>query len=132
MGVKIPAELHDLLEGPVVINLATITADGFAQVHPVWCAWDGETITVNSAKGRAKDRNMRERPKVTVLAVDPSNPYRWIEIRGEVVEVSEEGADAVIDDLAELYINQRPYPFRKEGEVRVNYRIRPLRYNVMH
>jgi hypothetical protein len=70
---------------------------------------------------------MRANPNVTVLAVDPENPYRWLEVRGMVDEITEEGADEHIDDLAELYLNQRPYPFRQDGEVRVIYKILPQR-----
>lgn len=132
MSVNIPNEVIDLLEGPVVVNLATQNQQGWAQVNPVWCHWDGENILVNSAKGRAKDRNMRANSKVTVLATDPKNPFRWIEVRGSVTEITEEGADDLIDDLAELYLNQRPYPFRQPGEVRVIYRIEPQRINTMH
>ena len=70
---------------------------------------------------------MRANANVTVFAMDPKNPYRWLEVRGLVDEITEEGADDHIDDLAELYVNQRPYPFRQEGEVRVIYKILPSR-----
>ncbi len=130
MTATIPESFHDLLTGPVYVNLATEMADGRVQVNPVWCGFADGDILVNSAKGRVKDRNMRERPRATVLAMDPNNPFRWLEARCDVVEVTEDGADDHIDDLAELYLGQRPYPFRAEGEVRVIYRLRPVRVNV--
>jgi PPOX class probable F420-dependent enzyme len=125
MAESIPSELLDLLNGPLVVSLATRMPDGHAQVNPVWCNMDNGDILVNSAKGRQKDLNMRRDPQVTVLAIDTASPFRWVEVRGEVVEVTEDGADAHIDDLAELYLGKRPYPFRKPGETRVIYRIRP-------
>ncbi|MCB9727108.1 MAG: PPOX class F420-dependent oxidoreductase [Deltaproteobacteria bacterium] len=125
MSATIPVELLDLLTGPLVVSLATLMPDGQPQVNPVWCSVDGGDILVNSAKGRQKDLNMRERPRVTVLAIDTQSPFRWLEVRGDVVSIDEEGADAHIDDLAEVYLGKRPYPFRKDGEVRLIYRIRP-------
>jgi PPOX class probable F420-dependent enzyme len=127
MPAEIPEDYRDLLEKPVVVSLASLMPDGQPQVNPVWCSFDGDHVFVNSAKGRQKDRNMRARDQVTLLAMDPANPYRYVEVRGKVVNITEDGADDHIDDLAEAYLNQRPYPFRQEGEVRVIYQIEPVR-----
>ena len=127
MRNEIPETHADLLTGPVYVQLASHMGNGSIQVHPVWCGYDGTHILINSAKGRAKDKNMRANPNVTVLAVDPENPFRWVEVRGKVVDISEEGADEHIDQLSELYIQQSPYPWRAAGEVRVIYRIKPER-----
>lgn len=127
MSNEIPEAYADLLTGPVYVQLASHMADGSIQVHPVWCGYDGAHVLINSAKGRVKDRNMRANPNVTVLAIDPENPYRWMEVRGKVAEISEAGADEHIDRLSEQYIQQSPYPWREEGEVRVIYRIAPQR-----
>lgn len=127
MSETVPDSHVDLLNRPVYVQLATYLQSGAIQVNPVWCSYDGTRVWVNSAKGRVKDLNMRANPNVTVFAMDPENPYRWLEIRGLVNEITEEGADDHIDDLAELYVNQRPYPFRQEGEVRVIYKISPER-----
>jgi len=101
--------------------------DGSIQVNPVWCSYDGRYVLINSALGTIKEKNLRANPTLTLLAMDPANPYRWLEIRGEVDEITEEGADVHVDDLAELYLNQRPYPFRREDEVRVIFKITPLK-----
>ncbi|RMF18484.1 MAG: PPOX class F420-dependent oxidoreductase [Candidatus Dadabacteria bacterium] len=130
MPATIPASHTDLLDGPVYVVLSTLMADGSIQSNPVWCSRDGNDVLINTAVGRVKDRNLRERKIATVFAMDPQNPYRWIEVRGEVAEiVAGDGADAHIDDLAELYLGQRPYPFRQPGEQRVMYRLRPVRVN---
>lgn len=130
MSTAIPDSHRDLLDGPVYVSMASYMKDGSIQVNPVWCNYDGSHVLVNSARGRVKDANLRANPVVTILAMDPENPYRWIEIRGEVEEFVEEGADDHIEDLSELYLKQRPYPFRQEGEIRVIYRIKPLRVQV--
>ena len=117
---------RDLLEQQKPLaDLGTVMADGTPQVTPMWFDWDGTHIRVNSAKGRIKDRNMRARPAVAVSIVDPDNPYRYLSIRGRVVEVTEQGADAHIDALAKKYLGKDTYPFRRDGEVRVTYKIRP-------
>ena len=116
---------RDLLEQKAPpANLGTVMADGTPQVTPVWFDWDGTHIRVNSAKGRLKDLNMRARAAVAVSIVDPDNIYRYLSIRGRVVEVTEQGADAHIDALAKKYLGKDKYPFRRAGEVRVTYKIR--------
>ncbi len=127
MTAVIPDSHRYLLDGPVYVQLASYMKDGSIQLNPVWCSYDGTHILINSAVGRVKDRNLRANPTVTVLAMDPGNPYRWLEVRGTVDEITEVGADEHIDDLAELYLKQRPYPFRQADEVRVIYKIKPLK-----
>jgi PPOX class probable F420-dependent enzyme len=101
--------------------------DGTPQVTPVWCDYDGTFVRFNSAKGRLKDKNLRRNPTVAMSVQDPEDPYRYITVRGKVVEITEQGADAHIDSLAKKYINQDKYPYRAPGEVRVTYKIQPER-----
>ena len=105
--------------------------DGQPQVTPVWVDFDGVHLLVNSAKGRQKDRNMRERPRVSLALIDPDNAYRYLEVRGRVVEVTEDGADAHIDKMAKKYLGADSYPFRQPGEQRVIYKISPEHVNTM-
>jgi PPOX class probable F420-dependent enzyme len=72
-----------------------------------------------------KDRNMRRDPRVTLAIQDPDNPYRYLEVRGQVVEITEEGADAHIDSLAKKYLGVDTYPYRQPGEIRIIYRVQP-------
>lgn len=125
MSQSIPDEYADLLEKKSFANLATIMPDGSPQVTPVWCDFDGTHVRVNSARGRRKDRNIRRDPRVSLSLQDPDNPYRYLEIRGTVEEITEEGADAHIDHLAHKYMGVDSYPYRTEEEVRVIYKIRP-------
>jgi PPOX class probable F420-dependent enzyme len=123
---KIPDKYLDLFSKPAFASLATLMPDGRPQVTPVWCDFDGTHILVNSAKGRQKDRNMRRDPRVSLAIMDPENPYRYLEMRGEVVDITENGASAHIDKMAKKYLGKDKYPYAQPGEVRVLYKIKPL------
>src|SRR5437879_12784492 len=113
-----PETPTDRLAKPAFGDLGTLMKDGSPQVTPVWVDYDGKFVRVNSAKGRVKDKNMRRDPRVSVSLQDPANPYRYLEIRGKVVEVTENGADDHINKLSKKYLGNPVYPFRKTGEVR--------------
>jgi PPOX class probable F420-dependent enzyme len=108
-------------------HLATLMPSGEPQVTPVWCHASNGYVIFNSAKGRQKDLNVRRDPRVALSIIDPENPYRFVEIRGRVVEITEKGADENIDFLAKKYLGVEKYPFRQPGEVRVIYKIKPER-----
>ena len=121
----IPENYLDLTKKKAFAQLATLMPDGSPHVAPVWFEYDGEYILINSARGRGKDRNIRRDPRVGIDVIDPDNPYRHLSIRGRVVNITEEGADAQIDKLTKKYMGQDKYPYRGPGEVRVLYRIEP-------
>ena len=123
----IPTQYLDLFQDETRAHafLATLMKDGSPQVTPVWFDTDGEYIFVNSAAGRIKDRNMRQRRQVALAIQDPKNPGRYIQIRGEVVEATTEGADEHADRLAGKYTGVAKYTIRQPGEQRVRYKIRP-------
>lgn len=110
-------------ETKAFLFLATTMDDGSPQVTPVWFNTDGEFILVNSAKGRTKDRNMRARPKIAVAIMDPADPYRYIQLRGEVVEIIEEGAREHINALSLKYRGDPVYSGPPEQQ-RVIYKIK--------
>jgi PPOX class probable F420-dependent enzyme len=121
----IPAEYNDLLkdETKAFLFLATSMEDGSPQVTPVWFSTDEQHILVNTAKGRVKDRNMRVRPHVALVIQDPGSPYRYLQIRGLVDEITETGADEHINFLSMTYDGE---PWVKvEGQTRVIYKILP-------
>lgn len=122
---------RDLFDKKAFASLSTLMADGRPQVTPVWVDYDGTFLIVNSAKGRVKDKNMRRDPRVSLAVIDPDNPYRYLEVRGRVVDVTEEGADQHIDKMAKKYLGQDKYPFRQPGEVRVLYKIAPDKFSSM-
>jgi PPOX class probable F420-dependent enzyme len=98
----IPDSHRDLLEGPIDVALVTVMPDGQPQATVVWCNLEGPYVMVNTMKGFRKEQNMRARPRVALLAIDPTDALRWIEVRG-TVELIEEGAQAHLDRLAALY-----------------------------
>ncbi|HXZ88935.1 MAG TPA: PPOX class F420-dependent oxidoreductase [Candidatus Binataceae bacterium] len=127
----VPDKYLDLLGAKKAFaNIATVMKDGTPQVTPVWFDYTGGKIRVNTARGRVKARTMRKGASVALAIMDPENPYRYLQIRGRVVNVTENGADAHIDSLANKYLGQK-YPFRQPGEVRVLYEIEPTSAQAM-
>ncbi len=124
---QIPEQYRDLLEEPVTASLATVLPNGQPQVTPVWCDLEDGLIRVNTAKGRQKHKDMVDRPQVTVMAIDPQNPYRYLEVRGRVARIEEEGADAHIDLLAKQYMGVDRYPNHDPDETRVIAYIEPIK-----
>lgn len=118
-------EARDFLATRAYVHLATLMADGSPQVSPVWVETDGDLIVVNSAAGRVKDKNIRRDARVALSATHPDDPFKALMIRGRVVKVTEEGAEAGIDRLARKYIGGERYEWRRPGEVRVAYYIQP-------
>lgn len=129
--VAIPSDYLDLLQQKTAFaHLATIMPNGTPQVTPVWFDYAKGKIRINSAKGRVKARNMKEGAPVALSILDPDNPYRYIQIRGRVGHVTEEGAAAHIDSLAKKYLGKDEYPWRRPGEVRVVFEIEPAAVQV--
>jgi len=122
---SIPQKYMDLFEKRAFANLATLMPDGSPQVTPVWIDYDGSHILVNSAQGRQKDLNLKRDGRVALSILDPDDPYRYLQVRGKVIEITLEGADAHIDKMAYKYLGKDKYPYRREGEVRVLYKIHP-------
>lgn len=137
MTAKIPDSHRDLIAGPRVAALTTLMPDGGPQTTVVWCNFDGTHVLVNTMRGFRKERNMRANPKVTLLCYDPRQPLRSLEVRGTVVEMTEEGAMEHLDGLSELYTGRRPYfgacvpAALKETETPVLCKILPTRVVVL-
>ncbi|MEK6665366.1 MAG: PPOX class F420-dependent oxidoreductase [candidate division NC10 bacterium] len=127
----IPDTYKDLFQKKAFAHLATVGADGNPQVTPVWVDFDGTHIRFNTARGRVKDKNLHRNPKVALSIQDPDNPYRYMQVRGRVAEITEQGADAHLDALAKKYINQDKYPWRRPDEVRVTYKILPEKVHTL-
>jgi PPOX class probable F420-dependent enzyme len=123
----IPESYIDLIkdETKAFACLATIMKDGSPQLTPVWFNTDGTHILINSAKGRVKDRNMRRNSSVALVIVDPKDPYRYLQIRGKVVEITCLGGQEHIDTLAYKYKGLKKYSSGSPDEIRVTYKILP-------
>jgi PPOX class probable F420-dependent enzyme len=128
----IPVSHRDLVECPPVAALTTVTAGGYPQTSVVWCDFDGECVCVNTMRGFAKERNMRRNPRVTLLAYDPREPLRYLEVRGLIIEMTEEAAGRHLDELASKYMGRPAKYFGDaipgsfaETEIPVLCRLRP-------
>ena len=122
----IPDEFHDLFEKPAVATIATLLPNGRVQNVPVWVDYDGEHLLVVTREDTRKHRNVRRDPRVTVTVIDPEDNYRYVEVRGEVVEVGSEGALEFSDRQARRYWGVDEYPFARDTP-RVLFHIRPER-----
>jgi PPOX class probable F420-dependent enzyme len=127
----IPQSYRDLFDKKAFAHIATVGRDGTPQVTPVWIDYDGTHIRFNTARGRVKTRNLERNPTVAMSVQDPDNPYRYVQVRGRVVEMTESGADAHIDALAKKYLGQDRYPHRRPDEVRVTVKVAPEKIQSM-
>ena len=124
--MKLSDRARAILRSKTFAHVAAIDAAGKPHVTPVWVDVDDkDTIWINTARGRVKDRLLRLDAPTAVAAVDPENPYEYVQVRGHVSERREVGADADIDQLAQKYLGEERYPFRQPGEERVTIVIEP-------
>jgi PPOX class probable F420-dependent enzyme len=121
----IPNSHLDLFKKKAFAHLATVMPDGKPQVTPIWVDYDGRNVVFNTAEGRQKDKNLQRDARVAMSILDPDNPYRYLEVRGRIVERTHTGADQHIDAMAKKYLGQDKYPFRQPNEVRVIYKVQP-------
>jgi PPOX class probable F420-dependent enzyme len=123
MAANLDKYLDLFREKKAFAHIATVMPDGSPQVTPVWIDYRDGHIAFNTARGRVKDRNLKEGAKVALSVLDPDNPYRYVQVRGVVSKVTEEGANKHIDSLAKKYMGLDRYPFHSEKERRVTYEI---------
>jgi PPOX class probable F420-dependent enzyme len=114
------------LQQPYVGEVTTIRPDGSPHTTVVWVDVDTDEVLFNTAVGRAKERYLRKDPRVSLIVVDPEDPYRWVSVTG-TAELDTEGADEEIDRLSKKYLGKDEYPWRSPDEQRINVRIRPTR-----
>jgi PPOX class probable F420-dependent enzyme len=131
MTSSFPQSYRDLFQKKAFGVFTTLMPDGSPQTTPVWVDFQGDEIWVNSAVGRQKDKNVRRDPRVAVTVIDPDNPYRYVEIRGCVREITQNGAAEHIDKMARKYLGQDKYPYAQPGEKRVLYKIRVEKAHAM-
>ncbi len=123
---ELPSEYLDLFEKQSFAFVSTVLPDGAPHVTPTWVDYDGEHVLVNTVRDNRKDKNVRQDPRIALAIADPENPYRYLSVRGEVVERREEGAREHLDSLAERYTGQPNYP-GPSGQERVILVVRPDR-----
>ncbi len=133
MALVIPDSHRDLLEKAVVVILSTVSVEGKPYAVAVWRRWDGEALRITSDPNNRKHRNILANPNVSVLALDPQNPYRFLEIGGVVESIEAEGALDELNLQTQLYMGKPKYygtvePADKEPEFKgVMFKIKPTR-----
>jgi len=109
MSVTIPESHKDLIETPIVVTLATVMPNGQPHTTAIWRYYNGTHIVFTTSRGTQKEKNLQANPRASVLAFDPKNPYRYLEIRGEVETITEEGGLEQLDKMTQYYTNQPTY-----------------------
>jgi PPOX class probable F420-dependent enzyme len=120
---QVPASHADILTGKNFAHVATLMPDGTPQVTPVWIDFDGQHVIINTAEGRQKARNMDRDARVSLSVTDSANPYRYIQVRGQVVARTNDGAEEHIDKLAKRYMGVDVYPDHSPKQPRVIYKV---------
>ena len=115
---------QDFLKNPYVGVATTLRADGSPHSTVVWVDVDDNGVSFNTAYGRAKPNNLARDSRISLIVVDPADPYKWVSVSGKAT-LTDEGADGQIDNLAQKYLGQASYPWRKPDERRVSVRIAP-------
>lgn len=123
MATTLPESHADLLERPLFAHLATVRPDGGPQSSVMWFDWDGDVLRFTHTSTRQKYRNVTHEPRVAVSIADPDDGYRYVELRGRVVDISPDAADASFyRSLQERYGNVYPID---DADVRVVVTVRP-------
>lgn len=119
MSAAIPDDVRAMLSEPIFFHAATINPDGSPQVSVIWADIDGDRLRFSTAEGRAKPRNLRRDPRITISFTVPDNPYRNIVLHGRAVEIENRGT-GLIDHMARKYTGSEKYEWSQPGEVRVD------------
>ena len=119
----LPASHADLLEKPLFAHLATVRPDGAPQSSVMWFVWDGEVVRFTHTSARQKFKNVKHEPRVAFSVADPENPYRFLEVRGEVVSIEPDTPDAAFYQSLQQRYGQS-YPIT-DADVRVILTVQP-------
>jgi PPOX class probable F420-dependent enzyme len=122
---KLNDQARAILHSKTFAHVAAVDASGRPHVTPVWVEVDKDIVWFSTARGRVKERLLQLDAPVALSAVNPDNPYQYVQVRGRVAERRTEGADADIDYLAQKYLGRERYPFRQPGEERITIVIEP-------
>ncbi|WP_019855862.1 PPOX class F420-dependent oxidoreductase [Actinopolyspora mortivallis] len=121
----IPQDLEDILTKRSFAHIATVGPRGEPQSSPVWIDWDGQYVKFSQTTTRQKYRNLRREPRLALSALDPEQPYRYLEVRGRVARVEDDPDNAFINRLAKKYLDVDEYPYHQPGDHRVVVYVEP-------
>ena len=124
-------KVEELFQKKNLIFIATVNTDGSPQLTPVWGNYDENHILINTAEGRLKHKNVKKDPRVAVSVVDHNNPLSMTTIKGKVVDIIPDYDYFHINKLTKQYMGISEYPFKKENEKRIIFKIKPEKIFVM-
>ena len=124
-------KVEQLFQQKNLIFISTINSDGSPQLTPVWGDYDGEHVLVNTAEGRLKHKNVLRDPRVAISVVDHGNPLNMTTIKGKVIEIIPDYDYIHANKLTKQYMGIDEYPFKRDGEKRIIFKIKPLKIFVM-
>ncbi len=114
--------VREFFDGTNFATVASINPDGAPQASVVWVKTDGDDILFSTVKGRRKHKNFERDPRVSIVVVDPANPYRYVEVRGSVT-LTDDPPGALIQELSYKYEGkpfQEPHPDNERVIVRIH------------
>ncbi|MGB7937314.1 MAG: pyridoxamine 5'-phosphate oxidase family protein [Pseudolabrys sp.] len=105
-----------LLDEPVTMTLGLIGLDERIGLTPMWFDYEGDKILVNTASHRHKCEWIRKNPRLTILLVNPNNPYHWVQIKCTVEKEMREwepGGEYVTKQLDRIWTKYtgKPGPY---------------------
>jgi len=120
-----------LLKEKNLVFLATTMKDGSPQVSPVWADFEDDHIMINTAEGRIKHINVLRDPRVAISIVDQNNPLDMTASRGRVEKIIPDYDYLHANKLTKKYLGLDKYPFRRDGEKRIIFKIKPEKVFVL-
>ncbi|MEM0097177.1 MAG: pyridoxamine 5'-phosphate oxidase family protein [Conexivisphaerales archaeon] len=125
--MKLDNNVVSLINDKSFAYISLLDTDGFPHVTPVWVDTDGESIIINTANGRKKQKLAKKGSIVTVTITNPSNPYKYVMIKGKIKGQTETGAEEHIDKMALKYMGLKEYPRNSPDESRILIYIDPIK-----
>ena len=124
-------KVQRLFQQKNLIFISTINSDGSPQLTPVWGNYDDGYVLVSTAEGRLKHKNVLRDPRVSISVVDHDNPLNMTTIKGEVIEIIPDYDYSHANKLTKQYMGIDEYPFKRDGERRIIFKIKPMKIFVM-
>ena len=124
-------KVQRLFQQKNLIFISTINSDGSLQLTPVWGNYDDGYVLVSTAEGRLKHKNVLRDPRVSISVVDHDNPLNMTTIKGEVIEIIPDHDYIHANKLTKQYMGIDEYPFKRPGEKRIIFKIKPVKIFVM-
>ncbi len=129
--INLEEKIIKLFQQKNIVFIATLMKDGSPQLSPVWANCDSDYVYVNTAEGRIKHKNILRDPRVALSVVSNNNPLDMTTIRGKVEKIIPDYDYTHADKLTQQYMGRNHYPFKRDNEKRIIFKIKPERVFVM-